>query len=545
METQRAKDIINLQQREESQQAVFRQLWQKTADYIYPMANQIEIEEFPGTPRTEKIYDITAITDSMEMAAGLSQALVPPGQQFFELGTIDQSDYENDQNKRHLSLATEIAHEELVQSNFILALNEALRSWVVFGLMNTYSEYTGTELNFKNYRVGIYQFLENNKGQIDTMIVKFPYTADQAVSEWGEENVGPCVQEAYKEEKTRQKKFWFIHIVRPRSKRNPNLKDSMNMKFESIYINVKDKWEISEGGFNSFPYHTARWLKAENEKYGRGQGTENIPQVRVLNRMVKDLIECSNKWNNPPMEVLESFEGEVDVSPNALNYVSQIGSIKALDEGVRGNFPVSDKIVEMQRDVVHKVFFKDVFAPLTELTGDRRTTLEIRQRIQEGLRRLGPPIGRLWSEYFDTLITRCILLLYENGKIPAPPEGLQGKPFKIEYKGAMANALKNTQARGVQQWMEFLVLLSEQVPNALDNVDVDSAVRRIGQSLGVAIEDIASEDEVAAKRQARAQMQQQQQELEMLQAGAASYNQTSGAPEKGSPAGKLMEAAGV
>jgi hypothetical protein len=96
--------------------------------------------------------------------------------------------------------------------------------------------------------------------------------------------------------------------------------------------------------------------------------------------MMGDFIELGNKWVNPPREVLESFEGDVDVTPNANNWVQEIGSIKAIDDGLRGNFPIGKDILEMQRQLVKDAFFSNAFAPLTDLTGDRRTTLEIRQR---------------------------------------------------------------------------------------------------------------------------------------------------------------------
>ena len=541
MKTERARLIIDQQKREESQQANFRSLWQDTSDYILPMSSDITTSEYPGVPRGVELFDITAITDAYQMAAGLSQALIPPGQHFFEIGTVDWSDSGNDENRRHLALATEITHEELVQSNFIEVLNEALIGDIVFGQLNMYSEFKNGGLNFKHHRAGMYQYLVGDEGRVHTMILKFPLTALQAVKLW--EDPGPSVLKAMEKPETQGKVFEFIHIVRPRENRNPTLTDNMNMDYESIYVNIKDIWEIEEGGFRLFPYHVARWQKASNEKYGRGIGTETLPQVKVLNHMMETFLELGDKLCRPPREILSSFEGDVDTTPDGENFVAEMGSIKALDSGAIGNFATTEKMIEMQRDVIHKAFYKDVFAPLTDLTGDRRTTLEIRERIQEGLRRLGPPIGRIWSELFDPMITRCIVLLYENGKIPPLPAELQGR-LKIEYKGSMANALKSGEALAAREWIGLLTEMgaSQMWPNVTDVVDIDAAVRRIGHSLGVSIEDIASEDEVEAKRAERAAAMQLQQQMQALEMAGKAYPGATKAPEAGSPAEALMGA---
>jgi len=55
-------------------------------------------------------------------------------------------------------------------------------------------------------------------------------------------------------------------------------------------------------------------------------------------------------------------------------------------------------------------------------------------------------------------------------------------------------------------------------------------------------EDLATEEEVAGKRQARAQQLQQQQAAEMAAVAAKGYKDTSQAAEEGSPAAELQGA---
>ena len=376
--------------------------------------------------------------------------------------------------------------------------------------------------------------------------MKFTYTAKQAYQEWGE-NVGKLILEALKNGKDENKKFQFLHVVRPRLKRNGTLIDSQNMPYESAYIAMKEKVFMDEGGFNEFPYHVIRWSKSSHEIWGRGRGTFALPAVRQLQQMSADLMECANKHNNPPLLGVESMiEGDIRTYPEAITWVNDLNeAVKAMDRGVLGNFPISKEIVESQQELIRKIFFNDVFVQLANLKGDRRTTLEIRERIGEGLQRLGPPIGRINVEGLSPIITRTVALLHRNGKLLDPPPELSGSELKIEYIGRLALELKSHQARGFQQWITDIGTVSQFFPEALDIPDIDAGFRQLGETYGVRADVIASPEAVDEKRRIRAEQQQAAMALEMAQAAAGGYKDTSKAAEPGSPAQSVMDAMGA
>ena len=545
MADKRATEIITLRDSERKKQSNFRNLWQEVADLMFPRENQINDKMISGRDKTREIWDTTAIFDSQDMASGLSGAMIPTGQKFFNITLQDKDLAEEDSTSRYLSVATEITHESLFASNFMLQLNETLRSLVVFGTGNLYSEWDlGTGgLNFKDYDIGDYQIRESNKGRVDTIILTIDMTVRQALQEFGADNLADEMVKLKENPETVEKVFEFIHIIQPRSDRKPGMRDNLNMPFESIFIDVQHAKVVRESGFEENPFAVARWMKSSAEKYGRGQGTEALSEVKVLQQMKRDLVECGNKWNNPPREVLSSFEGQVNVTPGALNFVEQMGSIKGLDQMALGSFPITKEMLEFQRETIHTAFFRDIFVQLAGLRGDRRTTVEIIERIREGLRRLALPVARLQSELFTPVITRSVLLLIRNGRIPYPPEEMAGQAFGLEYEGELALALKNQEAKGFQQWAEFGGAMAELFPGVLDNVDSDKAFRRQGRAFGINAEDMATEEEVEARRLQRRQ-QQQQMELQLAEMAAKGYGQTNTAPEEGSPAKAVMEAVG-
>jgi len=134
------------------------------------------------------------------------------------------------------------------------------------------------------------------------------------------------------------------------------------------------------------------------------------------------------------------------------------------------------------------------------------------------------------------------MLLIENGEIEPPPLGLE--TVEIEYLGLMANALSSGQAAAYQKAVAIGIQMKESIPQILDNINVDEGYRNLCRQLGCRAEDIKDEDDRDAIRKARQAALERQKALEGIQAGAQAYGQTTGAPEKGSPAGALMEAAG-
>jgi hypothetical protein len=378
------------------------------------------------------------------------------------------------------------------------------------------------------------------------MVLKFPKTAKQAYEKWGDA-AGESVALAVKDLKKVDNIFWFIHLTRPREKRNPRFEDTLNMPFESIYVAVKDKTLISESGYPEFPYSVARWTKTTGESHGRGVGTLILPQVKMVNVNKKDFNECGNKHNNPALEIDQSFVGTYKTFPGARNNVTVSPTARTVDRGAGlGNFPITKDTLIMERQVIKDAFYADAFAPITSTgTGDRRNELEIRQRIMESFRKIGSPIGRLESELFTPQITRCYMLLVRNGAIKPPPPELQGKNLKIVYLGPLSLAQQSSEVTASKRWVGAVIEAESSSPafaGASDNINIDKTIRRWGRVEGVNEDDIALEEEVIAKREARAADRERQLTLEEAQVAAGAYGQTTKAPEPGSPAEEMSEA---
>jgi hypothetical protein len=533
MADDKAKKTIAEQEREEMKASNFRNLYQEVADHMLPRENQIIGVRTPGEDKSQQIFDPTAMLDLQDMASGLSAVFFPPGELAFGLTVKDRRIANIDGVKRYLALAAQIAHDELFASNFMLQLNETLSSLIGFGTGNLFSEWK-LGLNFKDWDVSFYTIKQNSAGIIDTVILKYPLTARQAVQEFGD-NAGKKVIEDAGKPETQENKYEFIHRLGPRTKRNRKFTDFLNMPVESIFVNVKEQHTIEEGGFEEFPNAVARWKKSSNEVWGRGQGTIALSVSKELQQMHADFVECGNKWNNPPRQTLAgAVEGQVDVRPGANNIVTQTDAIRALDEGVRGNFPITKDMLEFVQAIAHRIFFVDVFAPLANLPGDRRTTVEIRERVRQAAKKLAGPIYRLQSELLTPVITRSVLLLIRNGVIPKPPAELQGRGFGIEYISELALAMRDQQSQAFVRLADLVTALDPVFPGAKDIINIDRALPDIAFTFGTKVEHLSTEEEIEAAREQRRIDLAAKQALEAIQAGSQAYGQTTSAPEAGS-----------
>ena len=556
MEDRTAKDIIAMRDRARAEQNPLLYDWQDLADLCYPRQNRIGGTSL-ALQTTRTVQDNTGVQDSQRMASGMSSTLIPIGQEFFGFRIRDNRLRSDDKLARYVSEASAELHQQMFESNFMLQLNEALRDMLVFGTCNLFTEWdTGPndsekkrgrngsygQLNYKAYPTGTYQILEDDHGNVDTMLLSFQLSARQGVLKFGSTAVSDELRKANDKSETAEDVFEFIHCVRPRANRNQQFIDNLNMPYESVYVDVKGQVKVLETGYEEFPFAVARWTKGNGEKYGRGQGAEALPFLRMLQNMMKDYIDLCNKYADPPILVRQGFEGSPNLTPHGVNIVNDpMTDIRGLEQQVLGNAPVTEQAVEAQRQTIHESFYRDVFGQMGSLKGDRRTTTEILERAREGLRQLSMPVSRIESELLTPLITRSLNLLIRNGRIPPPPlEFLGGNGYGIEYLGELGLALRNQQVEGFIRWVSALGQIARICPEVIDLVNVDSGARRLARNRGVNIDDVATEEQVAAKREARQKQQAAAMAAQVAQMAAKGYSQTNKAPEAGSLAGELM-----
>ena len=540
MADDRGVQIIALRDRERNEQAAFLSLYQAAADLTRARGNSITSLRQPGEDISLRYYDGTGIQDAQELASGLTTTMLPIGQAFFAMEDASDDEANAKKHDEYLAKAAEVVHREMFSCNFSLNINEVVGEQSNLGTGCIFAEFDRNlrKLNYRNYDVGSYQIQENVRGRVDAIILSFEYTARQAIQEYGEDKVSDDIKKAAAEVKTESDAFPFVWIVRP-NEVNPI--GNGRFKWESLHVDEKAKTIVREGGYDTFPFAVGRWSKSGRDKYGYGQGMVALGFLRMLQAQRKTHIKMAHRQAEPPLEaVADDIEGIPDVRPNAVNWVVRRNSFGSIDQNALGNFVITDQTLKDDRETIHEIFYRDVFVMFGDLKGDRRTTIEIRARAQEGLRRLSQPVARLQEELLNPIIERTINLLIQWGRIPPPPPTLL--EYNIVYLGQLALALRDQQATGAMQYVSVLGEMMPFYPDAMDVVDFDAMLPDLARSMGVKEAHIATPDEIAAKRQARAQQQQAAMAMQAAQAAGKAYGPMSKAPEQGSPVGEMMGA---
>jgi hypothetical protein len=541
---ERAERIIQAYEAEKSKASAFRTIYQQVADLVIPRFNQITSTQQPDQAALVDLVENTAQLRASEMVSGLLVAFFPPGDQAFALTMADRDLAETDLARRYWALASEITRRELYNSNFMLQMHEALISSSVLGLTCLMPRFDTKRyrLAFRCWDVGSFTFKCDYDGYPDTVFFDLAYTARQAVQRFGNK-AGERVVKANSELKTESTPFKFVQMIGPRSNRNVQLKDNLNMACESVVVNLDEKVTVEESGFKRFPPAIARWEKRPGDKYGLGQGTKVLGTTRMLQKVMTDYVDACNMWCRPPKEVLSTFQGEVKIWPDALNYVEQLGTIKGIEGSALGNIPITKDMLQELKHVVGEAFFQNVFDPMAGLTGDRRNRDELWLRKQSAAKKIAGSIYRQQEELFSPTIIESVHLLIEWGKIPPIPDELQDRPLRVEYMGELALAMRDQQALAFERMAALLAQLQTVFPEALDTINADEALPDIALDSGMKVSHIATAEQIAAKRKARADRLANLEAMQAAQTTADVYAKGTKEPGPNSASKALMEMA--
>ena len=528
---ERAKidEIIKRVERMRGDRSMWESHWEEIAEYVAPRHGGITSAKTKGGKRMETVFDCTAIDANDIFAAGMFGHLCN-GRWFL----LKDKNPDNEENW-WFGEASKILLEELAISNFGQMIHEYFKKLGSVGtgcLFEEQGEPGKPALNFREFHISSYYILENSKGLVDTIYRKFNYTARQAVQEWGIENVGEAVQKSYAEEKKRDEEFSFIHAVMPRVERDDTKADKENMPFASVYIIVKDKKVVEEGGYPELPFMVTRLDKEANESYGRSPGMKMLPEIKLLNKMVKTTIKAAEKVVDPPLQVPDDgFISPFKTVPGGLMYYKSGTNERIEPLDTHANVGLGLEMEDKRRESINRAFFVDLFL----LLADKRnmTATEVLERVDEKLLLLGPMLGRLQSELFNPLIDRTMGILLRAGKLPPVPESIE--EYEIEYLGKLAIALRLMEVKAMRDTIGYIAPFAEANPAVMDNFDQDKIVRGISERLGIPVDWMTTADEVEGIRGIRAQQMQMQQMIEAGGQVADAIPKVSGKIEAGSP----------
>jgi hypothetical protein len=527
------EQVIHLVKRKgklKAQRGSWETHWQDLSNYVLPNSADFNLKRSRGDKRTTLLYDSTGVHANEMLAAGLHGMLTNPASNWFSLRVKNDSQDtgSSSEAKQWLEDTTNVILAELSAPDvaFPSHIHEYYLSLCSIGTACMFVGEPSTRegISFRAIHIDEIFIAENADGIIDTVFRSFKMTVRQIVQKWGEESLSPRIKRMYEKQEF-DKEIDLLHCVYPRDDVDKGKRAATMLPVASVYIDEKENHVLAEGGFHEMPYMVSRWSKTVGEVFGRSPAMTALPDIKMLQEIMKTTIKAAQKVVDPPLLVPDDgVLGPIRTIPGGLNYyrASSGARIEPLLTG--GNIGISYEMMTDLRDRIRTTFFLD---QLQFQGAPRMTATEVVERTERTLRLLGPTLGRLQSEFLGPMIERIYGVLSRAGRLPGPPESIAEQELKIEYVSPLARAQRQSETQGIMRTLEFIGPIAGMDPQAAQVIKGADTVRHIAELNGVPPMLLKSNEELMeeAKAQQEAQAAQQQmmqgaQVMDMMQKGA-------------------------
>lgn len=469
-----ARLIVDTDKRLREDRAGFENLWSEAAEFTCPRLNDFNTKS-QGGQRTRKVYDTTAITAAELLASAIVGIVANPAAQWCFLRFVDEENNDNSQANQWLEECSKIilSHFNQSQANFAQAFHETISSLVVFGTSGLYEGYSQKDghLFFSSHFLGDFALDEDVKGKPVAWFRRIELTARQYAQMFPE--TMPERVKASLEANRFDDKFEVIHAIYERG--YFMMQDNGLHAFKSVYVG--ENRVLAKKGYYEQPFFSPRWGKSSVEKYGRSPAVAMLPDIKMLQAMMKETLISAQLSNRPPLLVRDDDEiSDYDIVPGAvLRYSKEVPQPFAAG----ANFTVSLEMLQEVRNRIRIGFYND---QLMFQNGVQMTATEVLQRTEEKMRLMAPILGRIQSELLGPLVERAFGLLRRANVLPPEPEGLEGK-IQVRYASPLETAQRKATIEGAQQFVAFAQAVLQLSPQAADGIDFDEIIRNAAEAL--------------------------------------------------------------
>lgn len=525
MELSAEKIIKNYKAMKSSRQD-FDSLYQTLHDYYYVESTNITDKKNKGA-EINTLLDATSLDTADVLASGLSNYLTPESSKWLYLEHPNIQIKDDSEVKAWMQEVAEICLFTLSGSNFYNQMPIFYKSSGVYGTSALFCEYDNEDgVRFYNIPIEKVYISDDAKEKLSEVYIKFEYTAEQAISKFGDK-VSDSIKEAQKSGKDDEKKFIFICNVGKRREYDETKRDKANMPFRMAWVEEEERILVKEDGFQTMPVVVHRFYKRPSNPYGYSPAMKALPYVRLVNTIVDTTLRAAMKATSPAYALPDDvFLGTPDFNPEVLNYY-QRGSLDPAKEifpiGNSGNPNIGLTEIEYYQNQIKSLMFYDTFQAFSTLT-KQMTVPEVMERISEKMTLLGPAVGRYMSDVLQPVIEKLVYILFENNKLPPLPQAMIEQPdFDVKFVGRLVQSQRQSEINNLVEAMSIAGQVAAFKPEVLDKINGDEIINDIFNIKGVNVKSLYSDDEVNSIRESRAAQMQQQMQMEQGQGMADIY----------------------
>ncbi len=509
-----------------SSRQTFDTMYQHLHNYFYVESENIIDQRDKGS-QLHALLDCTSVDCADVMAAGLTNYLTPDSSKWLYLEHSNRELRDNDEVKRWMGDVTEEVLWTLARSNFYNQMPIFYKASGVYGTAGLMTEKDAKDgVRFYNIPIKKLYLTEDARERPSEFYLKFEYTAEQALSRFGDK-CSPEIKEAYSAGRNEDKKFEFICYFGNRNMRDPSKMDKLNMPIRMVWVDAKTKQVMKEDGFRSMPCVAHRFYKRSQVVYGYSPAMKALPYARMLNTVADTMLRSAMKQSDPAIALPDdAFLGTPNFNPRAINYY-QRGKLNPKEEifpiGNFGNPHFSTETVEFYSRQLRDQMFYNTFLAFSEMT-KQMTVPEVMERISEKMTTLGPAVGRFMNDVLQPLVEKVVLILWEDNRLPKMPDVMMNDPsYEVKFVGRLVQSQRQSEVNNIVNALSIAGQVAQFNPEAIDKINTDAAVDEIFDISGVSTRILHTDEEVRKIRESRAQAQAEEAEIARAQAVAQTY----------------------
>jgi len=487
----------------------WEQNWQNIVNYVAPDRGDFSSITRKGRITTRLVYDGTAPWANEQFASGLISFLTSPTERWFSLETLDPNDMKSRRMRQHLEDTTNVLYDGVFnapRSDFNSQNHELFMDLGAFGTSPMLIEDPpGDVLKYRTFSLNNCWIAENDRGRVDTLYRRFNMTGRHLINNYKEKLSPQFIKNI---EKDPYKEFEIFHFTEPNDRFLQESPLAINKPWSSIFVLFEQEENriLEESGFDEFPYVVPRWKRSPEEWYGRSPAMNALPDIMMINEVMKTTIKAAQLQVAPPLQVPdEGFLGPLRFSQWGVNFY-RAGSQDRIEKlPVEARADIGLDFIQNRIEQILRTFFVD----LTRMTPSKveKTRAEVLIQQEDKMRNISPMTGRLQLEYLTPLIQRTYNIQLRRGNIESPPTGLD-VPIRIKYISPVQRAQKSSQINNVTRWMETFIPLLDIKPETGDRFNTDEYVKWSHDLLDAPEKILFSDEEVQQIRESRNKQQQ-------------------------------------
>lgn len=511
--------------------AALRSPWEETfreIDARFPNGAGGFDRTTPGQIRGARNYDATHVTANSRFGAAGVAITTPEEDDYIRPYFLDE-----DLNKlpavqkwrsrtgRRLKAIRHAAH-----TGFIIAAHEDWDQLGRYGTSAIWQEATPHGIFYKCLHLSETYIDVNFAGLVDTVHRRFCLTARKAEQQFGRENLTPKMIEALTTPGKEHVEFDILHVTCPNTDYDRDAWDHRRFPVSSRYLAIEEKLYLRRKGYSTMPVSVSRNRTSAGEIYGRSPAIDMAPTINGTNAMKLTTLRAAHKAVDPAL-LFNNDDGVTKLVSKAggMNpgMVDDMGRPKVVRmPGGEMGVPLALDMIEAEQQLTKSAFLEDFYKILTD-PNSRMTTTEVLEVMSKQGVLVRPFAGRYALEKQHPMSQRDMQLSFEAKQIEdLPPEVKEAGAWPlVAYENPMAAMARAEGSAKVMRYVEYATTVSALAQTeAADTVDIDMALRKGAENIGIDPEIVRTAQQVQARREAREQANGAAFDMEMVAQGA-------------------------